>query len=409
VDVTTSPEPSGAPAAPEAIAHRRQLADEGDGPALVSVEAGAAPTIVMVDRAGVVLDAAPTCAALLGTSDAVGRALTSFVAEDERGALDEMIALALGDDGRRARAFETTLTGRRADGLPLIVRASAPGGMDTSAAAIVLERWGGPVTYAGEPGIAAPPRSGPDHLLSHDARGAVRNTRNFSGIFARKVRSSGPDGGPPLDAAGEPIAFDLLETALRSAANADEMLERIVWFIRLEHEPLVVQPATLEEIVELATQKAETTGQELADAHDAPDLAGPTLVHVTPDAAPIEVLGNTDLLAWCFAELIVNARKFAGAATEIAVRAQAHGGWVHVEVESTGKAVDPELAEDAFRLGRMLQPRGDRPGVGMGLPLLRRIVTRHAGRVAIVPTDDVTSETTSFRLRLPAVVPENLV
>lgn len=407
--MTPPPAAAGEPAPLETTTYRRLLADEGAGPVVTAVEAGAAPVLLMVDRAGTILDAAPTSAPLLGTTEAVGQALTTFVAEDEHDALHAMIACALDDDARAARAYEAVLTGRRADGLPLVMRASAPGGMDTSTAAIVLERWGGPVTRAGDPGFSAPPRSGPDHLLSHDARGAVRNARNFSGIFARKVRTAGPDGGPPLDAQGAPITFDLLDTALRSVGNADEMLEQIVWFIRLEHEPLALQPLPLAEVVEAAQQKATTTGEELAEAHDDPELAGPTTVHVDPSAAAVELLVHLDLVAWCFAELITNARKFAGPSTVVTVRAQAAGAWVHVEVESTGKAVEPDLAEDAFRLGRMLQPRGDRPGVGMGLPLVRRIVTRHAGRVAIAPSAAGSPEATTVRLRLPGVVPENLV
>ena len=388
--------------------HRRLIPDEGGGDVVVAVGTGAAPTIVMVDPRGVILDAAPPTAALLGTPDLIGHGLAAFVAPDERPALARMIALALGDDAHQARGFEALLTGRRADGLPLAMRASAPGGMDTSTAAIVLERWGGPVTHADEPAVPAPPRSGPDHLLSHDARGAVRNTRNFAGIFARKIRAAGPEGGAPLDAEGARLTFDLLDTALRSVANADEMLERIVWFIRLEHDPLVMQPLALGVVLELARQQAQATGDELAAAHDAPELAGPSAVAVDELSGTIEVIGTTELLSWAFSELIVNARKFAGPETTIAVSATADDGWVHVEVQSTGKAIDPALAEDAFRLGRMLQPRGERPGVGMGLPLVRRIVTRHGGRIMVGPPVDQ-SETTSFRLRLPGVVAENLV
>jgi len=406
--MTEAPDATAHPAELEAQPHRRLIPDEGGGEGVLAVDAGAPPTIVMVDQDGTILDAAPPSAALFGTTELVGRPLMTFVAPDEHPALAQMIACALADDPHHAQSFETLLTGRRADGLPLVMRASAPGGMDTSTAALVLERWGGPVTRVGDPGISGPPRSGPDHLLSHDARGAVRNTRNFGGIFARKVSTAGPDGGPPVDAEGAPITFDLLDTALRSVANADEMLERIVWFIRLEHTPLAMQPIALGTILKLAHEQAHATGDELAEAHGAPDLAGPTPLVVDDDAALIEIVGNAELLTWVFSELIVNARKFAGPTTTLAIEAGSSDGWVRVRVTNTAKAIDPELAEDAFRLGRMLQPRGDRPGVGMGLSLLRRIVTRHGGRVAIVATDD-SSETTSFRLRLPGVVTENLV
>jgi signal transduction histidine kinase len=247
----------------------------------------------------------------------------------------------------------------------------------------VLQRWGGPVVHQHDTVPPAPSRNGPDHVLSHDARGAVRNTRNFGTIFARKLLDDA--GVPVVGADGRPLPVEMLDTSLRAAAAADEMLDRVVWFIRLETDPLVVGPIPLTDLVDGARRAAHTTCAELADTAGMPELAAPLPVDLASttgtDPAEVTVLGDREQLTWCVAELLVNARKFAGPTARVDLAVTPTDPWVHLRVTSAGTGIDPALVEDAFKLGRMLQPRGERPGVGMGLPLCRRILTRHGGRL----------------------------
>ena len=194
-----------------------------------------------------------------------------------------------------------------------------------------------------------------------------------------------------------------------------------MWFLRLEDDPLAMRSLPLGVLIELAARQSQRDVDELALLDGQGDLAEPVVVHdhtgaVYEDRA-LHVVGDSELLVWCLAELITNARKFARPRdgdvqdarrdppepTQIDIDATSHHGWVHVQLTNSGRAVDPALAEDAFKLGRMLQARGERPGIGLGLPLCRRIVTRHGGRVTLGRSPDGDTVAT---LRLHGAAPD---
>jgi hypothetical protein len=375
------------------------MIDEHADATVVSVVPGADKAIVTVDGTGSIIEASPSLALLLGAGDArgviEGRSLTEHIAPSDQAAwLDLLVATT--DEARMANGVQLTATGRRDDGLPLLLDLHVPAdaALTTNVPldariGLVVARAGGPVTWAEDVQPPPPERSGPDHVLSHDARAQVRNARNFLGLFARKVPDSGAD--PEL----LPVSF--LDTSLRALAVGDEILDRIVWFLRLEQDPIAMRGTSLAHLVEMARRHSQSTVDDWSTLEGQEDLAEP--VAVTEEGTDVDVVGNGELLVWVLAELMTNARKFAKEPTALTIDARRSDKWVEVRVANTGHRIDPALAPDAFKLGRMLQGRGERPGVGLGLSLCRRIVLRHAGRMRIEPTDDGTVVT--FSLLVP--------
>jgi signal transduction histidine kinase len=58
-----------------------------------------------------------------------------------------------------------------------------------------------------------------------------------------------------------------------------------------------------------------------------------------------------------------------------------------IAVHDDGIGIPAALAADAFAPGRKLQPRGDYPGIGMGLALCSMVFERHAGWCRVATTD----------------------
>jgi two-component system, OmpR family, sensor kinase len=143
----------------------------------------------------------------------------------------------------------------------------------------------------------------------------------------------------------------------------------------LEAQPLEVEPV---DVAELLTELAETVRKR-------PEPAAQRLQLVLPRAPwPLShVAGDRDLLFLALHNLLDNACKFVRAEDTIEVRAIEDGAAVLIEVADTGPGV-PE--DDLPHLGEELY-RGSAPrsveGSGLGLALVRAIVNRHGGAMAI--------------------------
>lgn len=113
----------------------------------------------------------------------------------------------------------------------------------------------------------------------------------------------------------------------------------------------------------------------LERAHHSMDVA-------LPDA-PIVLRGDPVRLRQVFANLITNSCKYTEPAGRISVSATCDEHDVHVCVADTGCGIDPETLPRVFDLfmqdGRTLHRCGG--GLGIGLPLVKRLVEMHGGRI----------------------------
>jgi two-component system OmpR family sensor kinase len=164
----------------------------------------------------------------------------------------------------------------------------------------------------------------------------------------------------------------------------------------------------LRKLADLETREIETVPvdlpgllQEVAEAVAAIPAAGQRDIQWSVPQAPwpLPVIeGDRDLLFIALQNLIANAVKFSAAGDRVEVRSSEDGDWVLVEVADTGIGIpDEEIGEVWQELARGRAARS-LPGTGIGLALVRVIVTRHGGRVAIRSRD---GQGTVVSVRLP--------
>jgi two-component system OmpR family sensor kinase len=93
--------------------------------------------------------------------------------------------------------------------------------------------------------------------------------------------------------------------------------------------------------------------------------------------------GDRDLLFIALQNLVSNAVKFSGPSDTVEVRATEDGSWLLLEVADTGAGIPGDEIEEVWQ--ELARGRAARslPGTGIGLALVRVIVTRHGGQVAI--------------------------
>lgn len=115
--------------------------------------------------------------------------------------------------------------------------------------------------------------------------------------------------------------------------------------------------------------------------------------------APVPVKGVASLLAQAVDNLLANAHKFSPPATPVWVRVFAtESGKAVVEVEDRGPGIPPEEREAIFKRFFRGKSAGENPGLGLGLSVVREVVTWHGGDVSVKEAEEGGS---IFRITLP--------
>ena len=100
-------------------------------------------------------------------------------------------------------------------------------------------------------------------------------------------------------------------------------------------------------------------------------------------------LGNRSDIVTVLTELVTNADKYSGSAEPITLTAGQDGRTVYFRVSDRGIGVRPEEVEMAFERYWQGGDHGSvrRPGVGLGLYLVRKTIERQNGWVSLRPRD----------------------
>jgi Osmosensitive K+ channel histidine kinase len=115
-----------------------------------------------------------------------------------------------------------------------------------------------------------------------------------------------------------------------------------------------------------------------------------------------EIVGDRDLLSLAFFNLIENAMKFTGKENTVEVRAMEHDRQVRVEIADTGPGIPAEDLPRVFEeLYRGTNARGHESS-GLGLALVRRVIDRHQGTIAVRSRRDG-ARGTVFTVSLPLI------
>jgi two-component system OmpR family sensor kinase len=155
----------------------------------------------------------------------------------------------------------------------------------------------------------------------------------------------------------------------------------------LEQSQVIVEKL-LQEVVELAEEQPEAKDRQLV-LHPFPQAPGP----LPP------IVGDHDLLFLALFNLLTNALKFTQPGDRIEVRASEDGTRVRLEVADTGIGIPeidmPHVWEELYRG----QEAGATPGSGLGLALVKIIIERHGGQVALRSPE---AQGTVVTIQLPA-------
>ena len=234
-----------------------------------------------------------------------------------------------------------------------------------------------------------------------ELREADRRKDVFLGMLAHELRN-------PLAAittAGEvlhrtldvPGASRLTSVIRRQSATLARMVDDLldVSRVTLGKIQLKDEPVLLTEVLARAADGVRETAASVGLSLKV-DLA----------AGPIWVMGDATRLEQVFANLLQNATKFTPPGGGIAVQVLAEAGEAEVRVRDTGLGIVPALLPKVFDLFVQGDTSLDRSrsGLGIGLALVKQLVTMHGGRVTAHSAG--AGQGSEFVVRLPLSMQE---
>jgi signal transduction histidine kinase len=179
----------------------------------------------------------------------------------------------------------------------------------------------------------------------------------------------------------QPELLDIIE---RNGKHIAVMLDELLMSVRLDQNRGVGPLATVD-VAELARNVARDL-----------ELTGRPVFLDAPSSAPI--LSNADALSRVFVNLLDNAHKYGAAPVRMLIEPTAGG--VIVWVIDSGRGIAPEDRERVFdRFARLRQVHG-KPGLGLGLSIVRGLANAFGGSVRI---EDAPGGGAAFRVELPAI------
>ncbi len=115
-------------------------------------------------------------------------------------------------------------------------------------------------------------------------------------------------------------------------------------------------------------------------------------------AQPLWTYGNRVMLREAVENLLMNAIKYTPAGGSITVRTRRTGKYCLLTVSDTGPGIHPKDQKKLFQPFVRLEHHSGERGSGLGLCLVKLIIERHAGEVAVESTP---GEGSTFSIRLP--------
>nr|WP_217449528.1 CHASE domain-containing protein [Deinococcus sp. JMULE3] len=214
------------------------------------------------------------------------------------------------------------------------------------------------------------------YSVSHDLRTPLRHIVGFGDLLAKET-------GADLSPKGQRYLTVIKESASRMSQLIDDLLS----FSRMGRQEMRQVPVDLRRVIESSWHALE------------PDRAGRVVTLTLPDTLPT-VQGDEALLSLVFTNLLSNAIKYSRGRDEARVTVSVTGGQheVTVNVSDNGLGFDPRYADKLFGVFQRLHRAEEFEGIGIGLANVRRIVTRHGGRVS---AEGRPGEGATFSVTLP--------
>lgn len=217
-------------------------------------------------------------------------------------------------------------------------------------------------------------------MVGHELRNPIMAFG--AGLHLLKRR---PDG-----EAGEQVR----ERMERQVGHMTRLIEDLLDVARIDQGKIVlrIERINLTEAVDLAVELSRPQV----------DARGHRLTINLPEA-PLWLQADQARIAQVVSNLLSNAAKYTPEGGAIDLRVREEAGRVAIEVADTGLGIPPEMQGQVFDLFAQVERNGEQAdGLGIGLALVRQLVTLHGGTIEL--KESVVGQGSTFRVELPRII-----
>ena len=196
------------------------------------------------------------------------------------------------------------------------------------------------------------------YSISHDLRSPLRAMLGYSQALLEDF-SEMPS-----------MAKDYLQKIAKSAERLDHLIQDLLAFSRMSHEPDSISPVNLDELIRDIVQQY-------------PDFQGKADI-IIDGKLPV-VLGHETALTQVVSNLIGNGIKFVPPERrpKIKVKAEQRDHVIRVEFIDNGIGIAPENQQRIFKMFEQVNPAGTYAGTGIGLAVVKKAVEKMQGSLGV--------------------------
>ncbi|MBH1529833.1 PAS domain S-box protein [Stenotrophomonas maltophilia] len=225
------------------------------------------------------------------------------------------------------------------------------------------------------------------YSVSHDLRAPLRHVAGFSDKLSRHLGEAADD-----------KSRHYLEVISSSARRMAALIDDLLVYSRLGRAAMRQQAVDMQSLV--ADTRAMLDSNLQAEAENSGHAH-----HVEWSIAPLPiVVGDENMIRQVWLNLLGNAVKYSGNREPAKIRVdyqQQPDGGHQFTVSDNGAGFDMAYAGKLFGVFQRLHKASDYPGTGIGLASVRRVLTRHGGRIWAEAEPDVGA---TFHFYLPPAI-----
>lgn len=224
-------------------------------------------------------------------------------------------------------------------------------------------------------------------LVSHELRTPLIAINTATEIISRQIGQL-----------SQGQILELIESIQRGGQRLARLVEQIVFLVQIE--TATITPASIKQTglpMRISDLLIPAMNQARAFAYRNPDVN----IQLDVRDKTAVVVCNKHALIHALAELSCNALVFSPSGSEVHISAWYADDYAWISIIDQGQGMTPEQLEHALReFGQIDRQTQDQQGIGLGLPLSRRIIQLHGGTFEI---QSVVNKGTQVTISLPAL------